>query len=113
MDKPESIEHFYLQRTQGVPSTLHSGIGHFNVFKFDDLLGCSIRPIPYSKREFFKISLIKGQNRINFSDTTVDVKNMHFYLQLHRYPTTGNRLVLSSQDIPVYSLLLFFIILVI
>ncbi|WP_089874271.1 helix-turn-helix domain-containing protein [Epilithonimonas hungarica] len=74
MKMVETLEDFYTERFSAVPTNLKSEIGHFNVFKFDDLAGCSIKPIPYSRRGYYKISLIQGRNKVHFSDKTIEIK---------------------------------------
>lgn len=66
----ETIESFYKKLFKGIPQNINTDVGHFNVFKFEDLLGCSVMPIPYNRREYYKISLIKGENKVHFSDQT-------------------------------------------
>jgi len=66
----ETIESFYKKLFKEIPKNINTDIGHFNVFKFEDLLGCSVMPIPYNRREYYKISLIKGENKVHFSDKT-------------------------------------------
>jgi len=74
MKKVETLEDFYTERFSSVPKSLRNEIGHFNVFAFDDLVGCSIKSIPYSRRGYFKISLIQGKNKVHFSDKTIEIK---------------------------------------
>ncbi|WP_415326276.1 helix-turn-helix domain-containing protein [Chryseobacterium sp. MMS23-Vi53] len=74
MKNVELLEDFYTERFSLVPESLKNEIGHFNVFSFDDLVGCSIKPIPYSRRGYFKISLIQGENKVHFSDKTFEIK---------------------------------------
>ncbi|UII26934.1 helix-turn-helix transcriptional regulator [Fulvivirga maritima] len=74
MNHIESLDDFYKQRLKTTPKPLQNVIGHFNVFAFDDLTGCSIKPIPYSRRGYFKISLIKGKNKVHYSDKSIKIK---------------------------------------
>lgn len=74
MKNVELLEDFYTERFSTVPEGLKSEIGHFNVFGFDDLAVCSIKPIRYTRRGYFKISLIQGENKIHFSDKSFEIK---------------------------------------
>ncbi len=56
-----------------MPDNLKKEIGHFNVFRLDDYAGCGARPIPYSRKDFFKISLIIGKNKVHYADKTVSI----------------------------------------
>ena len=56
-----------------MPENLKKEIGHFNVFVLDEFMGCSAKPIPYSRRDYFKISLIIGKNRVHYADKVVEI----------------------------------------
>jgi AraC family transcriptional activator of pobA len=73
MSKAETIEEFYQEKLNWMPGNLQKGIGHFNVFKLDEFTGCNAKPIPYSRRDYFKISLIVGRNRVHYADKTIDI----------------------------------------
>lgn len=57
-----------------MPDNLKKEMGHFNVFVLDELSGCVARPIPYSRRDYFKVSLINGHNRIHYADKTLEAE---------------------------------------
>ena len=71
MDKVQSIEEFYQTKMNWMPDNLKKEIGHFNVFRLDDYVGCGARPVPYSRKDFFKISLIIGKIKVHYADKTV------------------------------------------
>ena len=71
MDKVQSIEEFYQTKMNWMPDNLKKEMGHFNVFRLDDYVGCSARPVPYSRKDFFKISLIIGKIKVHYADKTV------------------------------------------
>ncbi|GAA4322204.1 response regulator transcription factor [Mucilaginibacter gynuensis] len=49
-------------------------IGHFNIFKVEDLLlPQQQRPVNYSRRNFFKISLVTGRSKIYYADQCIEV----------------------------------------
>lgn len=73
MQKVETIEDFYQEKLNWMPDNLKKEIGHFNVFKLDDFMGCSAKPIPYSRKDFFKISLIIGKNRVHYADKVIEI----------------------------------------
>lgn len=52
-------------------------IGHFNVFNIKDLYSsCSAKPtMPYNRRTYYKISLIKGKNKVEYADKVIDIKD--------------------------------------
>lgn len=75
MDKAQSIEEFYQSKLKWIPGNLKKELGHFNVFELDDFVGCDAKPIPYSRKDFYKISLIEGRNNIYYADKTVVVED--------------------------------------
>ena len=72
MEKTESLEDFYETKLAWLPGNLNKELGHFNVFKLDDFVGCT--PIPYSRKAYFKIVLIVGKNRVHYADKVVDIE---------------------------------------
>jgi len=57
-----------------LPNDIQKEIGHFNVFKLADFIGCKAKPIPYSRRDYFKISLIIGRNRVHYADKIIEIE---------------------------------------
>ncbi len=74
MERPETLEDFYKAKLNWVPDNIRKEIGHFNVFKLDDFVGTHAKPIPYSRKDYFKISLIIGRNKIYYADKTIETK---------------------------------------
>lgn len=74
MNGIETLEEFYKTRLNSIPSRIKNEIGHFNVLRLEDLPGCSVQPIPYSRREYFKIALIRGENKVYLSDQTIHIR---------------------------------------
>ena len=51
-------------------------IGHFNVFDIKKLnASCNKGAMPYNRRTYYKISLIKGKNRVEYANKVVDIAN--------------------------------------
>jgi len=73
MQKSETIQDFYTRNPSanphGLPLANAGGLGHFNVFTRN---GC-LRPSPYNRRDFYKISLIIGTGRLYYADKWVDI----------------------------------------
>lgn len=70
-DKSENIEDFYRRKFEWIPENIRKEIGHFNVFELAPYAG---KPVPYKKRDFYKIMLVKGNSKIHFADQVVEVK---------------------------------------
>ena len=74
MEKTQSIEEFYKAKLNWVPDNIRKEIGHFNVFKLDDFAGTHPKPVPYSRKDYYKISLIIGRNKIYYADKEIEIK---------------------------------------
>ncbi|MDR3705673.1 MAG: helix-turn-helix transcriptional regulator [Paludibacteraceae bacterium] len=71
MEKKEIIEDYCLK---SIIENTENGIGQFNMFRLDPFIGDKARPVPYKKRDYYKITLMVGQNRINYADKVIDVE---------------------------------------
>lgn len=71
MNKILTIEEFYKTKLNFMPDSLKKELGHFNIFRIDECVCNRNKPVPYSRKDYFKISLLKGKNRIHFADKTV------------------------------------------
>ncbi|HEY6976186.1 MAG TPA: helix-turn-helix transcriptional regulator [Chitinophagaceae bacterium] len=74
MRKIETIEEFYKRKFEWVPQDIRSDIGHFNVFKLDPFVGTNAKPVPYSRRDYFKIMLAIGNSKVHYADEVIKVK---------------------------------------
>jgi AraC-like DNA-binding protein len=73
MEKTQSIEEFYQSKMNWMPDNLQKEMGHFNVFRIEDCGLHTGKPLPYSRKDFFKISLIFGKTRIHYADKIVTI----------------------------------------
>jgi AraC-like DNA-binding protein len=74
MSKPVSLEEFYQQKIHWLPENLKQDIGHFNVFRLDDFVGPNACHLPYSRKDFYKITLVSGRSNYHFADKTVEIR---------------------------------------
>jgi AraC-like DNA-binding protein len=74
MRKVETIEEFYKRKFDWVPETLHKEIGHFNVFRLDPYVGSHAKPVPYSRRDFYKITITLGNGKVYYADKCYEVQ---------------------------------------
>ncbi len=74
MNKVETIEDFYKRKFDWIPDNLKNEIGHFNVFKLMPTIGDAPQPVPYKRRDFYKITLVKGNSKVHYADKVVEVK---------------------------------------
>ena len=49
-------------------------LGILNVFKLEPYIGCNAKPIPYRRRDFYKISLVSGDFNILYADKIIKVE---------------------------------------
>ena len=75
MRQIETIEEFYTKKFGGIPADLRKEIGHFNVFKLDPFVGENAKPVPYARRDYFKIMLVIGNYKMHFADAVVEIKS--------------------------------------
>lgn len=74
MTRVETIEQFYKRKFDWVPDNLKSDIGHFNVFRLDPYVGEHAKPVPYSRRDFYKITITLGNGKVFYADKAYEVK---------------------------------------
>ena len=74
MDKVESLEDFYKRKFDWMPENLHNEIGHFNLFRLEPYVEGKPTSIPYGRRDYYKIMLVKGNSCVHFADQVVEIK---------------------------------------
>lgn len=77
MIKKTSLEEFYNEIKVKAPSDVNKEIGHFNVFELKDLYNKENgrHVMPYSRRDYYKISLINGNNKVEYADKIIEIEN--------------------------------------
>jgi AraC family transcriptional activator of pobA len=73
LSKTETLEDFYHHKFEHLPFGLNKDIGHFNVFKLEDCQMPNGRQVSYSRRDFYKIALIRGENLYHYADKSLKV----------------------------------------
>jgi AraC family transcriptional activator of pobA len=73
MEKTETLEDFYQKKLNYLPQNLKQDIGHFNVFKTEDCVGPGSTPVKYSRRDFYKVSLMRGDFIFHYADKSIPV----------------------------------------
>lgn len=71
-----TLEEFYKETAALIPEGIHKEIGHFNVFRIDELMArLRKKPaMPYNRRAYYKISLISGRNKAEYADKVIDIE---------------------------------------
>jgi len=57
-----------------MPDNIRNEIGHFNVFKLEPFVGDKAQPVPYIRRDYYKVMLVLGNSRVHFADKVVEVQ---------------------------------------
>lgn len=94
-----TLEGFYQETTALLPEGINKEIGHFNVFKTDEVharLRKNPGVMPYNRRAYYKISLISGRNKAEYADKVIDIeKNALLFatpnIPYHWIPQDGNQ----------------------
>ena len=74
MEKMDTLEELYKRKFDWIPDNLRKEIGHFNVFPLDPFVGERANPLPYKRRDYYKIMLVEGSGRVHFADKVLTVK---------------------------------------
>jgi len=72
MSKAQTIADFYAEKLSWVPDDLHKGIGHFNVFRFEDFAQKRSGLTLFSRKDYYKISLLRGRRRLYYADKVLE-----------------------------------------
>jgi AraC family transcriptional regulator, transcriptional activator of pobA len=74
--QPLSITDFYRDTANLIPDDFNRDIGHFNVFDIADVQARMKQrgTMPYNRRAYYKISLIRGRNRAEYADKVIDIE---------------------------------------
>jgi AraC family transcriptional activator of pobA len=73
MGPTETIADFYRIKFNQQPVELHKEAAHMNVFRLEDCIGQGALPIQYSRRDYYKVSLIRGDNLYHYADKSIRV----------------------------------------
>ena len=74
MNSIETLEEVYKRKFDWIPDTLRKEIGHFNVFRLEPFVGEKAKPVPYKRRDYYKIMVVVGHSQVHYADQVVEVK---------------------------------------
>lgn len=92
MTKTETLEDFYRLKFNFLPENLKKDIGHFNVFKLEECNKPDAPPIQYSRREYYKIALMRGKHAYHYADKSLEVNGTTLLFFNPNVPYTFERL---------------------
>lgn len=90
MATTQTLEEFYQQKFNWLPENLLQDIGHFNVFRLDaaSSKAPAASTFKYSRRDFYKIGLIRGRNIYHYADKSIEIN--------------GTTLIFFNPHVPYY-----------
>lgn len=74
METTESLLDFYKRKFNWLPENIRNEVGHFNLFHHEPYVEGKPTAIPYRRRDFYKINLVKGNSQVHFADQVVEIK---------------------------------------
>lgn len=74
MEKVETIEEMYQRKFEWLPENIRNEIGHFNVFSLEPLIDGKSKPVPYKRRDYYKVMLVIGNSQVHYADQVIEVK---------------------------------------
>lgn len=75
--EPSTLADFYRDNAGLIPEGINREIGHFNVFDIREVRARLKRKpgtMPYNRRAYYKISLIRGRNKAEYADKVIDIE---------------------------------------
>ncbi|RYF26509.1 MAG: AraC family transcriptional regulator [Flavobacteriales bacterium] len=73
MEPLETLEDFYDRKFNLKQEGINANLGHFNVFRLEDCNAPGKPPVQYSRRDFYKIALMRGRHLYHYGDKTLEV----------------------------------------
>ncbi len=74
VDKIETLEDFYKRKFNWLPENIRKDIGHFNIFRFTFSDESKLESIPYRRRDFYKVMLVRGKSCVYYADQVIEIK---------------------------------------
>jgi AraC family transcriptional regulator, transcriptional activator of pobA len=92
MNNTESLEDFYNKKFNWMPDSIRNDIGHFNIFPLDPYVEGISRPLPFKRRDFYKIVLILGSCKFHYADKSEVIKKQGLTFSNPQIPYTYQHL---------------------
>lgn len=86
MNKSESLEDFYKRKFDWLPDSFKEDIGHFNVFNHEPIEPGKSKPLPYKRRDFFKVMFVVGDIDMLYADSEVKVQKQALFFSNPHIP---------------------------
>lgn len=99
MPNTETIEDFYKKKIGWIPEGVRNDIGHFNIFKIGPCAEGRPVSVPYKRRDFYKVMLIKGENIAFHTDNPFEIKKQALTFSNPHIPYKWERLDKISSGV--------------
>ncbi len=86
MEKIESLEDFYKRKFDWMPDNIRNEIGHFNLFQHEPVEPGKTKPLPYKRRDFYKIMLVIGDIDMLYADKVIAIKKQALFFSNPNIP---------------------------
>lgn len=73
MEPLETLADFYERKFDMKFDGVNADLGHFNVFRLEECNAPGRPPVQYSRRDFYKIALMRGKHLYHYGDKTLEV----------------------------------------
>ncbi len=74
METAETLEQFYERKFRLLPENVRKDIGHFNIFQIAPFREGQVTSVPYRRRDFYKVMLVKGESTVHYADGIYKIK---------------------------------------
>ena len=91
-----NLENFY-QNIKGHPVSAGQERGHFNIIKVEDMQVTYPKKLNYSRRSYYKVSLVNGHSIIHYADQSVEIKESTLVFTNPMIPYTWERISEQQQ----------------
>lgn len=88
MNKQDLID-FYKNKQGWLPDDIQKGKEHFNVFRLDSYVGEYAEPVPYTRRDFYKITFLGGTPRYTTRIDLLRLRNRLWFFLIHKFHING------------------------
>jgi len=86
MKKDDLSEDLYTYQHKWIPNNLKKGLGQFNVFHLEDFIGENIKSLSFSRRNYFKITLLFGKGRVYYAEKVRDIDKQALFFSTPQLP---------------------------
>ena len=99
MEKSETLEEFYKRKFDWMPENIRNDIGHFNVFAHEHTEVGKAKPLPYKRRDFYKIMFVVGEIEMNYADKVIAVKKQALFFSNPQIPYNCEHLEIIKEGV--------------